>query len=383
MKCWAYAFVGLGLLATPVAAAEACATRPAAKLVPIPSTDMQNDLVALMSMGPALQAKPVQHKALLKAKPKCDAPGFQAGNLTYTVFEPQAAGAALIARSGDANAPVFFVTPFADMTAAVLAEIEKRPAPAASTRYLLVVSNKAGASVLRLYESVPDDVALKADVVAALQGGLRPLVSRDDRNQQIRINIQADAYEGPKSTPGATPAPGTGLAPPASSAFPQNQSFKEQDGDGALHAASGFTCPAKIDGFERIRLTVYDSAQGGRDVSCGFQTRSATATLYLTRLPEQYTLTRVFDIYVQQAKAQTPPVSDLQDPYPASAGGPRRLGKFWRDDKGRGEGLWLVQIGPWFAKLRVTYSDADAAGVARLAADLLTAVEAEVKPPTV
>ena len=157
------------------------------------------------------------------------------------------------------------------------------------------------------------------------------------------------------------------------------------DAGGALHAASGFTCPAAIDGFKRDRLTVYDAAQGGRDVSCGYASSpaTATATLYLTKLPAQYTLTRVFDTYVEQAKVHTPSVGDVADPYPTSEGGPRRQGRFWRDKEGRNEGLWLVQIGPWFAKLRVTYADTDVATVRRLAADLLTAIDAQVKPPTV
>lgn len=384
MKSWAYLFVGFGLLATPAVAREACAPRPEVKRVAMPSANMQNDLVGLMSMGPALQDKALAHKALLKAKAKCDAPGFQAGNLSYLVFEPQAASPSLIARSQDPDAPVFVVMPFADLTAIVAAEVEKREAPTtAAARYLLIASTKAGASALRVYESVPDDASLKVDVIAALQGQVSPLVSRDTRTKGIQINISPDAYDGPKSTPGATPPPGTGLAPPASSTSPQNDSFREQADGGALHPASGFTCPAKAADFERIRLTVYDAAQGGRDVSCGFQTTSATATLYLTRLPDQYTLSRVFGIYVQQARSQTPPKRDIEDPYPASSGGPARKGAFWRDAKDRNQGLWLIQIGPWFAKLRVTYSDPDLASVQRLATELLAGVDAQIKPPTI
>lgn len=384
MKSLAYLFVGVGLLATPALAREACTPRAEVKRVAMPSTNMQDDLVGLMSMGPALQDKAIAHKTLLKAKPKCDAPSFQAGNLSYAVFEPQAASPSLIARSEDANAPVFVIMPYADLTAIVAAEVEKREAPpTAMARYLLIATTKTGASALRVYESVPDDAALKADVIAALQGQLAPLVSRDARTKGVQINISPSAYEGPKSTPGATPLPGTGLAPPASSSSPQNESFREQADGGALHPASGFTCPAKAGDFERIRLTVYDSAQGGRDVSCGFQTASATATLYLTRLPDQYTLSRVFDIYVQQAKSQTPPKKDAEDPYPASSGGPARKGAFWRDAKDRNQGLWLLQIGPWFAKLRVTYSDADQASIQHLASELLMAAQAQIKPPTI
>jgi len=385
MRSWIWAALGLVMTATPAAAREACAARPPAQAITMPSANMQSDLVTLISLGPALSDKALQRKALLKAKPRCDEPGLETGGATYMLFETTAASPILVARTASPDAPIFFVAPFADMTAAVMAEIEKRPVPPAKASYVLGVSTKTGASALRLYPAVPDNATFKTDIAAALQGRLPPLVSRDERTKGVQVNVQADAYEGPKSTPGATPLPGSGPGLPAVSATPQNQSFREQPDGGALHQASGFTCPAAIDGFKRDRLTVYDAAQGGRDVSCGYASSpaTATATLYLTKLPAQYTLTRVFDIYVEQAKAHTPSVGDAADPYPASEGGPRRQGRFWRDKEGRNEGLWLMQIGPWFAKLRVTYSNGDAATVRRLAADLLTAIDAQVKPPTV
>ncbi len=385
MRSWIWATLGLAMAAAPAAAREACPARAPVQAIAMPSINMQSDLVTLISLGPAIADKTLQRKALLKAKPKCEELALETGGATYALFETSAASPVLVARTANPDAPVFFVAPFADITATVMAEIEKRPVPPAKASYVLGVSTKTGASALRLYPSVPDNATFKADIAAALLGRIPPLVSRDERTKAIKINIQADAYEGPKSTPGMTPPPGAGPGPPAVSATPQNDSFRDQPDGGALHTASGFTCPAAIDGFKRDRLTVYDSAQGGRDVSCGYASSpaTATATLYLTKLPAQYTLTRVFDIYVEQAKAHTPSVGDVPDPYPASEGGPRRQGRFWRDKENRNEGLWLVQIGPWFAKLRVTYADADAATVRRLAADLLTAIDAQVKSPTV
>ncbi|WP_156402105.1 hypothetical protein [Caulobacter sp. Root1472] len=385
MRSWAWTALGLAMAATSATAREACPPRPPVQAIVMPSTNMQSDLVTLISLGPAIADKTLQRKALLKAKPKCDEAGLEAGGATYALFETTATSPVLMARSASPDAPIFFVAPFADITAAVMAEVEKRPVPPAKASYVLGISTRTGASALRLYSSVPDNETFKADIAAALQGRLPPLVSRDERTKGIQINVQADAYEGPKSTLGATPLPGSGPGLPAVSATPQNQSFREQPDGGALHQASGFTCPGAIDGFKRDRLTVYDAAQGGRDVSCGYASSpaTATATLYLTKLPAQYTLSRVFDIYVEQAKAHTPSVGDAADPYPASEGGPRRQGRFWRDKEGRNEGLWLMQIGPWFAKLRVTYSNGDAATVRRLAADLLTAIDAQVKPPTV
>lgn len=380
---WMWTTLGLAVAATPVAALEACPARPPARLIALPSTSMESDLVALLSLGPAISGKPLQRKALLKAKPKCGDPAFDAGGMAYALFETTTASPVLMARTGNPNAPIFFVAPFDDITAVVAAELAKRPAPPATISYVLGISTKTGVSALRVYAAVPDSQAVKADVTAALQGRLPPLVSRDDRTKGIQINVQADAYGGPKSTPGATPPPGTGPGLPSTSATPQNESFRDQADGGALHPASGFTCPATIDGFKRDRLTVYDAAQGGRDVSCGYGSPTATATLYLTRLPAQYELSRVFDIYVEQAKTHTPSVGEAADPYPASEGGPRRRGKFWRDQKNRNEGLWLMQIGPWFAKIRVTYPDGDAATIRKLAADLLGAVDAQIKPPTV
>lgn len=385
MRSWTWTALGLAMAATPAAAREACPPRPPVQAIVLPSTNMQSDLVTLISLGPAIADKALQRKALLKTKPKCDEAGLETGGATYALFETTAASPVLMARTAGPDAPIFFVAPFADITAAVMAEIEKRPAPPAKASYVLGISTRTGASALRLYPSIPDSETFKADIAAALQGRLPPLVSRDERTKKIQVNVQADAYEGPKSTPGATPLPGSGPGLPAVSATPQNESFREQPDGGARHQASGFTCPAAIDGFKRDRLTVYDAAQGGRDVSCGYASSpaTATATLYLTKLPAQYTLTRVFDIYVEQAKAHTPSTGEAADPYPASEGGPHRQGRFWRDKEGRNEGLWLMQIGPWFAKLRVTYSDADTATVRRLAADLLGAIDAQVKPPTV
>ncbi|MBO9557606.1 MAG: hypothetical protein J7515_03350 [Caulobacter sp.] len=379
---WAGAVLGVALAGTSAAAREACPPRPPAKLIVLPSTNMQSDLTTLLSLGPAISDKTVQRRALLKAKPKCEASAFSAGSTSFAVFETDTLSPVLVARSADSAAPIFFVAPFSDITAAVMAEVEKRPAPPATTSYMLGVSTLTGVTALRIYAAVPDSQAVQADVIAALKGELPPLVSRNDRTKGIQINVQADAYKGPQSLPGSTPPPGTGPGLPATSAAPQNESFRDQADGGALHPASGFTCPAAIDGFKRDRLTVYDAADGGRDVSCGYASPSATATLYLTRLPDRYRLAQVFDVYVQQAKDHTPAVADAADPYPASEGGPARLGKFWRDRENRNEGLWLMQIGPWFAKLRVTYRDADATDIRKLAAGLLGAISTQVKPPT-
>lgn len=380
---WTWTALGLALATTPAAALEACPARSPAKMVALPSANMQSDLTILLSLSPAVSDKSLRRKALLKAKPKCDGQAFEAGGMAYALFGTTTASPVLLARTANPDAPIFFVAPFTDITAVVMAEVEKRPAPPATTSYMLGISTRTGVSALRIYATVPDDQAVKADATAALQGRLPPLVSLDDRTKGVQINVQADAYDGPKSTPGATPPPGSGPGPPVTSGAPQNGSFRDLADGGALHPASGFTCPAALDGFKRDRLTVYDAAEGGRDVSCGYGSPTATATLYLTRLPAQYGLSRVFNIYVDQAKAHTPAVAEAADPYPASEGGPRRLGKFWRDKENRNEGLWLMQIGPWFAKLRVTYPDADTGKVHKLASDLLGAIETQIKPPTV
>lgn len=385
MRSWllSVAVLSLALAGTSAAAREACAGRPPAKAIALPSTNMQSDLTTLLSLGPAISDKTVQRKALLKAKAKCEDPAFDAGSARFTPFETEGPSPLLVARAADPAAPIFFVAPFSDITAVVMAEVEKRPAPPATTSYILGISTLTGVTALRIYAALPDSQAVQADVTAALKGELPPLVTRNDRTKGIQINVQADAYKGPQSTPGAAPPPGTGVGPPATSATPQNDSFRDQADGGALHPASGFTCPAALDGFKRDRLTVYDAADGGRDVSCGYGSSTATATLYLTRLPDRYRLNQVFEVYVQQAKDHTPAVGEAADPYPASEGGPRRLGKFWRDKENRNEGLWLMQIGPWFAKLRVTYRDPDTAAIHQLASDLLGAIDAQVKPPTV
>lgn len=384
MKRWIWIGLGLTLAAAtpaPVAAREACPARPPAKVIALPSTNMQRDIVTLLSLGSSVTDKAVQRKALLKAKARCEEPGFEAGGLTYAVFQTTESTPVVVARATP-DAPILYIAPFNDIADAVIAQIEKRPSPQATVSYVLAVSTKTGAAAVRVYAALPEGDTLRADMVAALKGQMAPLVSRDNAGKKLQINMQADAYKGPQSTPGATPPPGTGPGLPVVSGSPQNESFHEQADGGAVHGPTGFNCPKALGDFQRQRLAVYDAAQGGRDVSCGYAAEKATATLYLTRLPDPFTLTRVFDTYVEQAKAHTPSVADAPDPYPLSEGGPRRLGRFWRDKEGRGEGLWLMQIGPWFAKLRVTYPADDAGPIRAFAADLLGAVNAQIKPPT-
>lgn len=371
------------LSATGAMARDACPPRGPSNVVPLPTTNMQSDLVTLLSLGPSVTDKAIKRKALLKLTAKCEDPGFQAGGLDYALFETTAASPVMAARSPNPEAPILYLAPFDDLTGAVMAEIEKRAATPASRRYVLVVSTTAAAAAVRVYDGVPAAAPLRDDMIAALTGRLSPLVSSDSRTKNVQINVQASAYDGPSSQPGARPPPGTGVGPPAISGAPQNESFREQADGGALHPPSGFTCPAKLEGFERNRLTVYDAAEGGRDVSCGYASPNATATLYLTRLPSQFTVAKVFDTYVEQAKGHTPAVADAPDPYPQSEGGPTRKGRFWLDKEGRGEGLWLMQIGPWFAKLRVTYGRGEAGAIRPLAIDLLKAINAQIKPPSV
>jgi hypothetical protein len=164
---------------------------------------------------------------------------------------------------------------------------------------------------------------------------------------------------------------------------PQNDSFIPLDDDGAQHGASGFICPTTVAGFKRGKLSVYDATEQGRDVSCGYDRDVATATLYLTKLPSQYTLSRVFETYVRQAQASTPSVGAEPNPYPQIPGESRRLGEFWRDKEGRGEGLWLTQIGPWFIKLRVTYHKDAPDHVRALAEAIFSAANAQIQRPTI
>lgn len=382
MKRWIWIGLGLALATTPAAAREACTARPPAQVIAVPSSNMQRDLITLISLGPSVTDKTVQRKALLKARAECDDGGFEAGGQNYAVFETRGPSLKVVARA-TADAPILYVASFPDITDLVTAELEKRPAPTAATRYVLVISTTSGAAALRVYDAIPDGETLRADMAAALKGRFPPLVSIDKASKQLQVNVQADAYKGPESMPGARPPPGTGLGPPVVSAQPQNDSFQNQPDGGALHPPTGFTCPASLDGFARKRLIVYDAAEGGRDVSCGYESPQATATLYLTRLPGQFTLEKVFATYVEQAKSHTPLAADAPDPYPVSDGGPRRLGRFWRDKEGRGEGLWLIQRGSWFVKLRVTYAAGDVTAIRAFATDLLAAVDAQIKPPTI
>jgi hypothetical protein len=200
----------------------------------------------------------------------------------------------------------------------------------------------------RLYTDTPSDDLLRGEVTSILTGGHRPLAAMRRGTKQLQIMMPAAAGQAPLVA--SAPQPRTITAP-------DGVIFKDAGAGAARHAATGFPCPASIGPLKRRNMVIYDPAQDGRDVSCGYGegAEGATFTFYLTKIAEQNDA--LFARTLQDLKSVrggadgdvASPVETGARPLPTSAA-------FWRYTGARGiDGIAMSKIGDWSVKLRISY----------------------------
>jgi hypothetical protein len=106
-------------------------------------------------------------------------------------------------------------------------------------------------------------------------------------------------------------------------------------------------------------------------------------TVYLTKVPGDYSPTEVFATYSEQARAGQPAKKELTPPWTLPANGAPTYADFWVGPKDQNEGMWVMVIGDWYVKLRVTYFPDSEAAMVDLAKAVSAQVAAQVKPPEI
>lgn len=188
----------------------------------------------------------------------------------------------------------------------------------------------------------------------------------------------------PRSAASApTPSPGSGPGQPLVLDAADGTVFVATPNGGMRHALTGMICPTEIAGFKRDRAVIFDATGGGRDVSCRFSIGRSFMTLYLTRYPQSMPAPDVFDTYSRSARTVAPAVRETAAPLEAGLAPLPAFEDFWVGTQGQVDGLWMVQIGQWYIKVRATYEPEDEAAIRAAAEALFKQVHASVRPPEI
>jgi hypothetical protein len=239
--------------------------------------------------------------------------------------------------------------------------------------YAVVVSDGDGRLVYHVSRVVPDDYHLALLMKAALSGEAAPMAVLNAKTHQVDLSgIEKAASAG---------------SGPAGAAKPSR--FKTADGtyfvglaDGSVrHVPSSLVCPAKIDSYARLDMSVMNPADGGRDVFCRFFAEKSWFSVFATRF-DGSTLQDVFNGYLKDAQANTPQARILAPPGRVSTDLPMQSA-FWLGTEGASQGLWVARKGDWYFEIRATYTpgeEAKAAAFAQKMLDLLARRQARAAP---
>lgn len=229
---------------------------------------------------------------------------------------------------------------------------------------LVVVEVNGQRAAKRLYANLPADDVLLRDIPIAL-GAAPALVALNPTTKQVFVYV------------GAT-APGVSGGPRSLTA-PDGQVFVDAGNGAVRHVPTGVVCPAQLNGRPRSRMTIYDPAEGGRDVDCGYGAGGEASwhSFYLTKaapVSEQ----DYFDQAAAGARVQATVVNDVASPVPTGAPPNPSRASFWNDRGGLVQGVMVSKIGDWHVKVRTTYSPGAEAETAAIVSALFTEAYAKV-----
>ena len=239
--------------------------------------------------------------------------------------------------------------------------------------------------------AVPNDSDLRVLLASALDGRYPRTVGLNLRTGGTTQYVNADDLKdkgdkaAPKSSPEMPkPPPGRGApGEPQVLEAPDGSVFKLAEGDGWRHASTGFVCPAAVNGYKRGKAIIFDAAEGGRDVACQLVSENSWMTIYLTRIPDDYSAVEVFSTYSEQARGSTPEKRKLDPPWTLPSSRAPSYADFWVGPKDEHEGLWVQAIGPWYVKMRVTYWPDEEGELVDLAKAMAKQISEQVKAPEI
>lgn len=158
---------------------------------------------------------------------------------------------------------------------------------------------------------------------------------------------------------------------------PVAQSVWRVGADGsAEHLQSGWVCPAAIDDYVQGVLHVYDGF--GLDVSCDYRVPGALLTLYITRVPADFSPAAAYasakDAVLKGSPQRHPTLLSEDQP---EVGGFKWSRATYAEDGGLHSELWLTMLRPdWYFEYRATYP-ADREGAVNATLAKLAALTAQ------
>ncbi|HUO03504.1 MAG TPA: hypothetical protein VMU31_12035, partial [Rhizomicrobium sp.] len=168
---------------------------------------------------------------------------------------------------------------------------------------------------------------------------------------------------------GPAPAP----QPQPSLDGPPPKSVWDIDMDGsATHLQSGMLCPRASGDFARVAVRMYDKV--GFDVSCGYNSKTAALTFYLTRR-DPASLEADFEGEKKAVTEKTPSAAandgalSFTTDLAWKSAGFNESGGALRSD------LWLASLSGWEFQIRATYRANETAPVATALAELSAGIE--------
>jgi hypothetical protein len=155
-------------------------------------------------------------------------------------------------------------------------------------------------------------------------------------------------------TPGID-KPGAAPKTPPAPKIPQSVWNVGSGREGVEHVQSGMLCERQVYAYKLIDLHVYDGF--GLDVSCGYNDRDRTLTIYLTRAPEKSDAAATYasakDALVK-GSPQRHPTLVAEDKVPDGA--ITWLRATYAEDGGLHSSVWIAMLSPrWIFEYRATY----------------------------
>ena len=143
----------------------------------------------LILSGTLIQMDPYAPKNLLRIKPSCEVAALQNGRRALIVSGTSDAALPRIVTSGKKAPPLFILLTVPDVTGL----LPKASLPTGPLGYVLASRDEKTAFVFRAYDTVPPDAQLAADVAAALDRRLQPMLRADLATRQVQITTAKDA----------------------------------------------------------------------------------------------------------------------------------------------------------------------------------------------
>lgn len=366
------------MLAGAASAAECEAGKDGVKLSRLGGDNLAMNLVMGSMLSEPMKAGSVKPSQAKKLPKLCNRGDFLAGEGRYQAYG-QAPGKKdqpiRYALPEDGHGAIAYLIPMSDQNA--------------DGQWMLVTTDGDEMIAFAKLDAVPNDNDLRIIFAGALDGRYPRAIGLNLRTRGVTQYVNADDLktpgdQTPKSSPEMPkPPPGTGAGEAQVLTAPDGVVFRGGDGDAFIHGPTGFACPAALNGYTRGKIIIFDAAEGGRDVACQLQGERSWMTVYLTKVPGGYTPTEVFATYSEQARAGLPAKKDLAAPWTLPANGAPAYADFWVGPKDEHEGMWVMVIGDWYVKLRVTYFPDSEAAMVDLAKAVSSQVTAQVKPPEI